>query len=112
MQFLIKSIVISILITILVMSQVNAHPGGHGKISALEAKELSLRAAQMLTFKDHGMAVGKIDKSWANVGFDQVSMIEENGARFVVKAENKEIKETLYFTVSKQGEVMAVSRQY
>lgn len=112
MQFIMKFIVIGLVTILLTVSQVNAHPGGHGKISALEAKELSLRAAQMLTFKDHGMAVGKIDKSWANVGFDQVSMIEENGARFVVKAENQEIKEILYFTVSKQGEVMAVSRQY
>ena len=112
MQSMIKFALISLIVAMLSVSQVNAHPGGHGKISAIEAKELALRAAKMLTFKDHGMSVGKIDKSWATVSFDQFNVVQENGARFILQADNSVTKETLYFTVSKQGEVMAVSHHF
>jgi arylamine N-acetyltransferase len=62
----------------------------------------------MLTFKDHGMSVGKIDKSWNDLTKEQFRIVEEGKSNFIVKAINTKTKKTLYFNISKKGEIKDV----
>lgn len=85
-----------------------AHSDGHGRINAEKVIEIAQTSAKMLTFKDHGMSVGKIDKSWNEVTKKQFSIVEKNAPNFIVKAINTKTNETLYFNITKQGEVKDV----
>jgi len=98
-----------ILISTLVMSaSVFAHSGAHGQINAAKAIQIAQTSAKMLTFKAHGMSVGKIKKSWENVKKAQFEIVKKNPANYVVKATNNKAEEVLYFTISKAGEVIDV----
>lgn len=98
-----------ILISTLAMSAtVFAHSDGHGKISADKVILIAQTTAKMLTFKDHGMSVGKIDKSWNDLTKEQFRIVEEKKSNFIVKAINTKMKKTLYFNISKNGEVKDV----
>ncbi|KGJ90994.1 DUF6488 family protein [Colwellia psychrerythraea] len=85
-----------------------AHSDGHGKITADKVLEVAQTSAKMLSFKDHGMSVGKIDKSWADVTKEQFSIVEEGDSNYIVKAMNSKTNETFYFNISKKGEIKEV----
>lgn len=91
-----------------------AHGDGHGQeptqISLNKAIELAQTSAKMLTFKDHGMSVGKIDASWNQVSKNQFSIKEQSEHQYIVAAYNQKLDQTLYFTVSKMGRVISVER--
>lgn len=85
-----------------------AHSDGHGKITNEKVIEIAQTSAKMLSFKDHGMSVGKIDKSWSDVTKEQFRVVEEKESNYIVKAINTKTKETLYFNISKNGEIKDV----
>ncbi|WP_281559014.1 DUF6488 family protein [Thalassomonas sp. RHCl1] len=95
--------------TISISGSVFAHTGGHGQVSADKAVTIAQTSAKMLTFKDHGMAVGKIDKSWNKVTKENFTLLEQSGDVYIIKGVNTESHQTLYFTISKQGQVMEVA---
>lgn len=86
-----------------------AHGGGHSSMNADKAVALAQTSAKMLTFKAYDMAVGKLDKSWNKVPKTSFILVEEAQEHFIVKATNNTIKQTLYFSVSKDGSVSDVS---
>lgn len=88
-----------------------AHSDGHGKVNTEKVIELAQTSAKMLSFKDHGMSVGKIDKSWSDMAKEQFKVVEEKGANYIVKAINTKTNETLYFEISKAGEIKAVTKR-
>jgi len=95
-----------ILISSLALStSVFAHSDAHGKVTAEKVIEIAQTSAKMLSFKDHGMSVGKIDKSWNDVSKEQFRIVEEREASYLVKAVNTKTKETFYFNISKKGEI-------
>ena len=94
--------------TLAISASVFAHSDGHGKINAAKAIEIAQTSAKMLTFKAHGMSVGKINKSWENVKKSQFEIVKKNEASYIVKATNMKEKEVLFFTISKKGEVKDV----
>lgn len=85
-----------------------AHSDGHGQINADKVISIAQTSAKMLTFKDHGMSVGKIDKSWNDLTKDQFRIVEEGKSNFIVKAMNTKTKKVLYFDISKKGEIKDV----
>jgi hypothetical protein len=98
-----------ILISTLAMSATTfAHSDDHGEINADKVISIAQTSAKMLTFKDHGMSVGKIDKSWNDLAKEQFRIVEERESNFIVKAINTKTKKTLYFNISKNGEVKDV----
>ena len=100
-----------ILISSLVLSAtVFAHSDGHGKVNAEKVIEIAQTSAKMLSFKDYGMSVGKIDKSWNDVTKEQFRVVEEKESNYIVKAINTKTKETLYFNISKKGEIKDINK--
>jgi len=100
-----------ILVSSLALStSVYAHSDGHGKVTSQKILEIAQTSAKMLSFKDHGMSVGKIDKSWNDVSKEQFSIVEEAETNYLVKAINTKTKETLYFNISKKGEINNVKK--
>ncbi|WP_077285881.1 DUF6488 family protein [Cognaticolwellia aestuarii] len=98
-----------ILISSLALSAtVFAHSDGHGKVNAEKVIEIAQTSAKMLSFKDHGMSVGKIDKSWSDVTKEQFRVVEEKKSNYIVKAINTKTKEILYFNISKNGKIKDV----
>lgn len=93
--------------TLLFTTQLTAHEG-HGKVDKNQIVQAAQKSAKILTFKDKGMAVGKLDKSWNRVPKEHFKVIEENHDAIIVKATNMQNKQTLYFTVSKGGKVKDV----
>lgn len=89
-------------------ASVFAHSDGHGKVNVERVIEIAQTSAKMLSFKDHGMSVGKIDKSWSDVTKEQYKIVEELESNYIVKAINTETKEVLYFNISKNGEIKDV----
>jgi len=85
-----------------------AHTGGHGKVNKERAVEIAQNAAKMLTFKSYGMAIGKIDASWASVKKASYQVVEEDDSHYMIKAINKDNAQTLYFNIGKNGEINAV----
>ncbi|WDE01068.1 DUF6488 family protein [Thalassomonas actiniarum] len=106
MKILLKLIFIA---AVSISGSVFAHTGGHGQVSAGKAVAIAQTSAKMLTFKDHGMSVGKIDKSWAKVTKENFTLLEQSSGVYIVKGVNTESHQTLYFTISKQGQVMEVA---
>ena len=105
MNILKKIILIS---TLAISASTFAHSDGHGKISTDKVISIAQASAKMLTFKDHGMSVGKIDKSWNDLTKEQFRIVEEGQSNFIVKAINTETKRVLYFNISKSGEIKDV----
>ncbi|WDE03406.1 hypothetical protein SG34_018645 [Thalassomonas viridans] len=95
--------------TFALSAAVQAHTGGHGQISAGKAVTIAQTSAKMLTFKDHGMSVGKIDKSWEKVAKENFTLVEKGAGAYIVKGVNPASHQTLYFTISKQGQVIEVA---
>lgn len=96
---------LAILTLVFISSSVFAHSGGHGEVDESRAIEVAQTSAKLLTFKDHGMSVGKIDNSWNNVTKQQFEVIEVNDSNFMVEAVNDKTKESLIFLISKSGEL-------
>jgi len=105
MKALVQLILIS---TLVVTTSVMAHGDGHGKLDKKKIIQAALTSAKMLTFKDKGMSVGKLDSSWNQVAKDQFEMVEESKDTVIVKAKNTQNSQVLYFTVSKGGKVLDV----
>lgn len=91
--------------TLAISSSAIAHSDGHGKVNPKEVIQIALKSAKMLTFKDHGMSVGKIDASWNNMSKEQFSIIERGDFNYTVKAINTDTKQELYFSINKAGEI-------
>ena len=91
-----------------------AHGDGHGEetagISISKAIDLAQTSAKMLTFKDHGMSVGKIDESWNKVSEQQFTLKEQTNSQYIIAGYNQKLEQTLYFTVTKSGQVKAVEK--
>lgn len=102
MKTLKKILLISVLA---ISSSAFAHSDGHGKVSPKEVIQIALKSAKMLTFKDHGMSVGKVDASWNNMSKEQFSIIEKDDFNYIVKAINTDTKQELYFSINKAGEI-------
>ena len=96
---------------LLFMGQVQAHSKGHGGMSAADAVELAHRSAQKLAFKDLGLAIGNLDSSWKNVGKKRFVIKQDKGHSYVISATHPDSKETLFFQISKSGQLQHVSRQ-
>jgi hypothetical protein len=105
MNILKKIILIS---TLAISASTFAHSDGHGKLNADKVISIAQTSAKMLTFKDHGMSVGKIDKSWNDLTKEQFRIVEEGESNFIVKAMNTKTKNVLYFDISKKGEIKDV----
>jgi len=106
MNKLFKLIIIA---SLAISGAVFAHSGGHGQVSGQKAVTIAQTSAKMLTFKDHGMSVGKIDKSWEKVTKEHFSLLEQSHGSYIVKGVNPASGQTLFFTVSKQGQVLEVT---
>ena len=85
-----------------------AHSFGHGEVSADEILYIAQKSAKMLTFKDQGMSVGKIDNSWNTIGAGAFKIVEQSDLGFIVKATNDEKDQTLYFEINPNGQVRDV----
>lgn len=94
--------------TLALSSSAFAHSDGHEKISVDKVIEVAQTSAKMLTFKDHGMSVGKVDKSWNDVNKEQFRIVEKGESSYIVKAMNTKTKQILYFNISKNGEIKDV----
>ena len=94
--------------TLAISASVFAHVDGHGKVTTEKVITIAQTSAKMLSFKDHGMSVGKIDKSWGDVTKEQFKIIEKGDANYIVKALNTTTKETFYFNISKKGKIKDV----
>lgn len=98
-----------ILVSSLLMSaSVFSHSDGHGTVNAGQVIELAQASAKLLSFKDRGMSVGKVDDSWAVVTKENFDIVEGNESNYIVKAVNAKTKQVLYFMISKNGEVKDV----
>ncbi|QQX78807.1 hypothetical protein JK628_14675 [Shewanella sp. KX20019] len=89
-------------------SQAFAHGDGHSVMEADAAVKLAQTSAKMLSFKDHGMSVGKIDDSWSQVAKSEFVLSEQAKDGFIIKGYNAKIGQTLYFTIDKSGQVKTV----
>ena len=85
-----------------------AHGDGHGKVDKKKIIQAAQTSAKMLTFKDRGMSAGKLDSSWNDVSKSNFELVEETKDAIIVKANNAQNQQTLYFNVSKGGKVLDV----
>lgn len=109
-----KTLIIFLITAVLFSSgQSLAHPGGHGEmrmdIEDHQALDIVRSMTRAMTFKDRGYSVGKLDVSWAKVAKDQFQLVDESESRFVFKATNTEMSQTLFFTINKSGRVESVN---
>ncbi|TPH19277.1 DUF6488 family protein [Litorilituus lipolyticus] len=104
-----KNFSVIVFLTLLLCSSLAfAHTGGHGKVNQEKAVEIAQNAAKMLTFKSYGMAIGKIDSSWASVKKASYQVVKEGDDSYIIEATNDEKSQTLYFDIGKNGEINAV----
>ena len=107
-------ILITIIATTILFSSGHtlAHPGGHGEmrmeIEDNQALDIVRSMTRAMTFKDRGYSVGKLDLSWAKVVKEHFELVDETESKFVYKATNTEISQTLFFTINKSGRVESV----
>ena len=105
MKSLIKLIFLAALST---STAAMAHGEGHGKVDEKKVIQAAQNVAKKLTFKDNGMSVGKLDSSWNKVAKEQFELVEESDKAIIVKAINNANQQTLFFKVSKSGQVLDV----
>ena len=98
-------------VTLTFSATVFAHSGGHDNISGGNAVSIAHTSAKMLTVKDHGMAIGKLDESWSKVERKDYYVAEQNARQYIVKATNKANGQTLFFTISKEGQLQDIADQ-
>ena len=98
-------LIISLSIT---MKLAFAHSDGHGEVDANKAISLAQKAATMLSIKDYDMAVGQIDESWSTLEKHHFEVIKQDQSAYFVKAINQISSQTLYFTISKTGQIQEV----
>ena len=94
--------------TVVFATSVWAHGEGHGNADIEQVTQAAQTTAKMLTFKDKGMSVGKLDSSWNSVGQGEFELVEETQQGFIVKATNKKNQQTLFFKINKLGTVLDV----
>lgn len=99
---------IMLISTLVISASTFAHSDGHGQINTDKVISIAQTSAKMLTFKDHGMSVGKIDSSWNDLTKEQFRIVEEGKSNYIVKAINTKTKRILYFDISKKGEIKDV----
>ncbi|REL35641.1 DUF6488 family protein [Thalassotalea euphylliae] len=94
--------------TLIFTSSAFAHGDGHSKLDQSKIIQAAQTSAKMLTFKDKGMSVGKLDSSWNKVAKGAFKLVEETDNAIIVKATNTNNQQTLLFNVSKGGKVLDV----
>jgi len=102
--------VLTIASALLASSNAFAHGGAHGEVSVLEVIQAAQTTAKTLTFKNNGMSVGKLDRSWNKVAQADFELVEATEREYIVKATNSENGETLFFSISKKGKVLNVEK--
>ncbi|RYV00561.1 hypothetical protein SOPP22_17285 [Shewanella sp. OPT22] len=100
--------------TLLIVQPSFAHGDGHGHqptLSADGAISVAVKAAKKMSFKDMGLAIGKLDTSWGKINPENFKVVERNAMGYIIVATNDDT-ETLVFSVSKEGRLIdVVNRQ-
>lgn len=105
-HFMKKHLRVCLSLMLLFSQQLFAHSDhSHGPISAAEAVALTAKVAKQLSSKDVGLGIGKLPASWAATPQSQIAIHEQGPGYYIVAAENKAEKKTLYVLMSFGGEV-------
>jgi len=86
-----------------------AHGGGHGTVSEDKVVEITQKSLGQLSSVDHGLAIGKLKPSWANIKATDIEIVERGRGYFVVKAYNPQERDTTYLLISSAGELYDVN---
>ncbi|WP_133405898.1 DUF6488 family protein [Parashewanella tropica] len=100
--------------TLFISGSVFAHGDGHGHgkiISVQKAKTVAYMVAKKMSFKDTGLKIGKLDKSWGSVDKNSFKLTEKTEQGYIVSATNQTTKETLVFTISNSGALVDVQNK-
>ena len=71
--------------------------------------EITQKSLGQLSAIDHGLAIGKLEPSWANIKATNIEIIERGRGYFVVKAHNPQESDTTYLLISSTGELYDVN---
>jgi len=83
----------------------------HGKISSKATIEMTAKTIQKLIFKDSGFKVGKLSENWKGLTIEDFKLHTAESNRYVVSATNKSENKTIYFLMTKSGEVLKVNSE-
>ena len=106
-----KKIILTILFTFLFSNGFVLAHDDHGKVSAKAAIQIAVKVTQQLTFKDFGFKVGKLSKTWQRLTTNDFKLYAAEANRYIVSANNKSEKKTIYFLMSMSGEVLKVNHE-
>lgn len=98
------SIIISLILT-LYSANSFSHSGGHDPVSEKEAIFIASNVVIQFVNSDAGLGFGKLKKSWKNISEDNKRIHVKADGYYIVSFNNKTEDKTLYFLLSRSGEV-------
>jgi len=84
----------------------------HSRNSHMNEKKvisITIKTIHKMTFKDLGYEAGKLPSSWESINNADVNIVNFHEGSYVVSATNSQVKQTLYFRIDDDGDVIAVS---
>ena len=84
----------------------------HSRNSHMNEKKvisITIKTINKMTFKDLGYEAGKLPSSWEIINKADVNIVNVHEGSYVVIATNLQVKQTLYFRIDDDGDVVAVS---
>ncbi|MGI2146889.1 MULTISPECIES: DUF6488 family protein [Alteromonadales] len=84
----------------------------HSRNSHMNEKKvisITIKTINKMTFKDLGYEAGKLPSSWETINNADVNIVNVHEGSYVVSATNSQVKQTLYFRIDDDGDVVAVS---
>lgn len=98
------SIVISLILT-LYSANSFSHSGGHDPVSEKEAIFIASNVMIQFVNSDAGLGFGKLNESWKYISEENKRIHVKADGYYIVSFNNKVENKTLYFLLSRTGEV-------
>ena len=103
---MIKKLVLSlVLIVMLQMQPVIAHPGGHAPMDEQQAIRVAAMVVAQLVDTDAGLGFGKLKQNWTALPNEATQIHQRGPGYYIVRVVNAAEQRTLYVLMSVQGQI-------